>query len=62
MGHRELLLAPEWWARRLNKNNDAAIFSRDRRPPAAAAGAAGEGAEGKGKKKVKGKTYKFSSK
>lgn len=56
MGHRELLLAPEWWSRRLNKNNDAAIFGRDRRPPAAAA--AGE--KGKGGK-MRTKSYKFSA-
>lgn len=56
MGHTELLVAPEWWSRRLNKNgNDAAIFGRDRRPPAAAAEATGK------KGKMKTKSYKFSS-
>lgn len=62
MGHRELLIAPEWWARRLNKNNDAAIFGRDRRPPPAAAEASSSGGGGGGKsgKKIKTKSYKFS--
>ncbi len=66
MGHREVLLAPEWWVKILNRNNDDAIFRRDKRPLATAeAGGEGGGAGGKlasmlGKKKSK--TYKMSGK
>ena len=65
MGHREVLLAPEFLVKLLNHNNDDAIFRRDKRAPASAGEAGTDGGAG-GKlasmlTKKKSKTYKMSS-
>lgn len=48
MGHRELLLAPEWWCKILNRNNDDIIFRRDKRPLVGADGSTTGGDGGRG--------------
>ena len=66
MGHRELLLAPQWWCKLLNRNNDDIIFRRDKRPLVGADGSTtgGEGGGGGGlasilRQKKKSKIYKM---
>lgn len=64
MGHRELLLAPEWWCKLLNRNNDDIIFRRDKRPLVGADGSAGGTGSGGSltsilPKKKKSKIYKM---
>ena len=55
MGHRELLLAPEWWVKILNRNSkDNLIFTRYNRPSPE------EGTVLK--KKKKNKVYKMGAK
>ena len=62
MGHRELLLAPEWWVKILNRSNDNLIFARDKRPAAIEDESKKGGLDTLLKKKKKNKVYKMGAK